>query len=377
MATGFQQRTIYHSTQRPGYTCWSCLWKMPDGALYLKLLQITDPRPAGRRKEPRPKADAAKLRELGWYERMDMTGLKKELMILRSPDGGKTWPLFATEPFPGMMNDSGFFTALPLKHGSLLRTLAGWYWHESGWPPTGLLQESVDDGKTWRRPRAYFDAAKRYSHPIRLRRLRDGRIVLVCNMVELRPGLDTRHKRYPWAAEVMMLSNDEGKTWSEPVVVDPHDRGLVGHDESDCVEWPDGDLLFIHRIGVHKRASELEADVKFDHQKLVQTIATPSGAEWKVSGRQDVPIPITGAPYLLWLKEGVAMCVGGDGYWWTADKGKRWQKLSLPGPGYYPQAVQLADGEILCTAHVGGDNTFGSVDQSIVLCRFRLEIRRP
>src|SRR4051812_25351519 len=39
----FARRTIYHSPQTPGYTCWVGLWSMPDGSLMVTFKQATGP----------------------------------------------------------------------------------------------------------------------------------------------------------------------------------------------------------------------------------------------------------------------------------------------------------------------------------------------
>jgi len=47
--------------------------------------------------------------------------------------------------------------------------------------------------------------------------------------------------------------------------------------------------------------------------------------------------------------------------------------LKVPGTVYsYPRSVQAADGHIFVFGHVGGDNAYGKVDQSIVMDSFRL-----
>ena len=43
-----------------------------------------------------------------------------------------------------------------------------------------------------------------------------------------------------------------------------------------------------------------------------------------------------------------------------------------PAVGYYPKSVQMADGEVFIVGHVGGDDGYGCVDQSIVAVRFFL-----
>ena len=46
----FSKRTIYHSPQTPGYTCWVGIWNMPDGIAMMCFTQATGPQ------EGRPKA---------------------------------------------------------------------------------------------------------------------------------------------------------------------------------------------------------------------------------------------------------------------------------------------------------------------------------
>ena len=40
---------------------------------------------------------------------------------------------------------------------------------------------------------------------------------------------------------------------------------------------------------------------------------------------------------------------------------------------YYPRGVQTTDGRIFVFGHVGGDDAYGAVDQSVVADSFRLE----
>ena len=49
--------------------------------------------------------------------------------------------------------------------------------------------------------------------------------------------------------------------------------------------------------------------------------------------------------------------------------------MKVPGAAYYPRSVQAADGRIFVFGHVGGDNAYGKVDQSIVMDSFRLKVK--
>ena len=47
--------------------------------------------------------------------------------------------------------------------------------------------------------------------------------------------------------------------------------------------------------------------------------------------------------------------------------------MQLSASPYYPRAIQRCSGEIVVVGHIGGDNAYGSVDQSVVLVRFKLQ----
>ena len=85
----YQRRTIYHSPQSPGFTCWTGIWSMPDQSLMLAFTQATGPL------KGRAKAPPAVRQRLSWppvgRENYDMTGLDLSNVYLRSTDHGKTW----------------------------------------------------------------------------------------------------------------------------------------------------------------------------------------------------------------------------------------------------------------------------------------------
>jgi len=70
----------------------------------------------------------------------------------------------------------------------------------------------------------------------------------------------------------------------------------------------------------------------------------------------------------------VILHVATSGIDWTGDAGRSWHRLNVPPTGYYPRSVQAPDGRIYVFAHVGSDDAYGSVDQSIVMDTFRLDV---
>ena len=101
-AVGYQRRTIYHSPQTPGYTCWAYMWRMSDGSPMVTFTQATGP-VKGRKRAP---ADILRhmpnaQQKIAAY---DFTGLNLENVYLHSTDGGKTWKKVGSEPFTSCMN---------------------------------------------------------------------------------------------------------------------------------------------------------------------------------------------------------------------------------------------------------------------------------
>ena len=58
-AVDCHRRTIYHSPQTPGFTCWVNAWPMPDGSVMVSFFQATGP------KEGRPRAPRISRRKCG------------------------------------------------------------------------------------------------------------------------------------------------------------------------------------------------------------------------------------------------------------------------------------------------------------------------
>ena len=171
--------------------------------------------------------------------------------------------------------------------------------------------------------------------------------------------------------------------------------GVWDNEEFDAAELPNGDLLCIFRDELQGRETRGRA----------QTTLTKQGCGW-VAGSPLLRnvLPHSGQPELLRTQEGLILHIATTGISWTVD-GSSWHPLMLvadddedeDGNGdsddgmtsvpmqtgsamaasatpYYPRAIQRQDGEIVVVGHIGGDNAYGSVDQSVIMLSFRLQI---
>ena len=161
---------------------------------------------------------------------------------------------------------------------------------------------------------------------------------------------------------VFVESRDGGKSWSH-IWTMPAETGLC--EESDFAELDNGDLLFVHRAEHYNGQNYLGSD-------RLQNLFRRNGEKWDVQPVEKAPFPHSGFPELLKTRDGMILHIATDGAWQTADGGTHWSKLDVPGSPYYPQARQLKDGRILVVGHVGGDDEYGKVDQTIVQQTFRI-----
>ena len=124
-------------------------------------------------------------------------------------------------------------------------------------------------------------------------------------------------------------------------------------------ELANGDLLAVFR-----RANDT---------KRWQGILKKVDDTWEAGKAGASVLPHSGQPELLASSEGPVLHIATSGVHWTSDAGKTWTSLSVPGSAYYPRSVQAADGRIHVFGHLGGDDAYGEVDQSIVMDTFRLK----
>jgi hypothetical protein len=380
---GYKRRTIYHSPQTPGYTCWAYLWKMPDGDVMLSFTQAT-----GTLTDWRPRAPAEILkrmpkatREMAGY---DMTGLTLENVTLRSTDSGKTWRKTGAESFDSCMNGMCGGGIVALADRTVLRDVWGQsvpYWDV---PQSGLLQRSTDSGKTWGPPELLSQDPRLQTWPKRLRWLRDGRMLITgaactydpdtwlwdAQLPRVRPCLWVSSKPLRTTQGAGKEEAASGISWVGPLYLAAEDVNYAG-EEWDAAELENGDLLGILRTATYDPSGNLLS------QERRQCLLSKQGQTWKPGPVHRAPFAHSGQPELLETREGVLLHIAANGIWWTADRGANWTKLKVPGTAYYPSAVQLENGVILVVSHVGSDDAYGKVDQSIVLDTFRLTVEAP
>ncbi|MFH1924756.1 MAG: sialidase family protein [Planctomycetota bacterium] len=364
-AVQYERKTIYHSPETPGFTCWTGTWVMPDGSVMVCFTQATGP-VEGRPRVPKEIGD-----KLCWpppgRPLYDMTGLDLRNVHLRSFDGGQTWKQASADPFRSCMNGSTGQCETALSNGTVLRGVWGHYLpYDPKLPKTGYLQRSHDATETWGPPEVLLDPQKYSAWPKRIRRLGDGRLIVLGGVAPVPANSLTRHEYGRILEPLLMVSEDAGKTWSPPIpVVPPEHRQDWGGEEFDAAELPGGDLICVfRRLNPDGRSGEVRW----------QGLLEKEGATWVPQHVGPAPFPHSGHPELLATREGVVLHVATSGVDWTGDAGRSWHRLNVPPTRYYPRSVQAPDGRIHVFAHVGSDNAYGSVDQSIVMDTFRLDV---
>jgi hypothetical protein len=335
---------------------------MPDGSLMVSLTQATGPI------DGRPQAPKDVRKKLDWpptgMPGYDMTGLDMRNVHLRSTDSGKTWEQVSADPFKTCMNAVAEGETA-LADGTFLRGEWGFYLpYNPELPQTGFIERSTDGSKTWGKPQVILDPAKYTAWPKRIRQLRDGRIIITGGLAYVPANTRTRYEYSKLFEPLLVVSNDNGKTWSGPIQVVPEKyRHEWSDEEYDAAELPNGDLLCVFR----RYVKELK------HEARWQGVMKKSGDSWTPADVGPAPFPHSGHPELLATREGPILHVATSGIHYTEDAGKTWHKLNVPGSGYYPRAVQARDGWIYVFAHIGSDDPYGKTDQSIIMDRFRLK----
>ncbi len=389
-AEQFTRKTIYHSPQTPGYTCWVGAWQMPDQSLMVSFKQATGPL------KDRPKASKELLGRLGRagqfmrdHPQRDFTGLTLANVYLRSADGGSTWEKVAESAFPGPIDRPVFEGShVALSAGAILRAIDGSQLPlVPDLPRRIYFQRSFDLGKTWGKPeippeprRPMEDYLGDYGDCIsRVRRLRGGQLIATGVIRPAGPFPHGMSKAPESGQPLVMFSKDEGKTWEpQSIVLSAEQQGPGVWNEWDCAELGGGDLLCVFRRNDPRNRSK---------QVRWQGVLRKNGQSWTLEKYQPSTLEHSGHPELLATREGVILHIATEGIHSTDDAGKTWRPVIFAGlhksfrpptapeslrTRYYPRSLQTEDGRIYVFAHNGWDNAYGEFDQSIVMDTFRL-----
>ena len=241
---------------------------------------------------------------------------------IRSRDAGKTWEeptLVADTPL-----DDRDPSVAQLPDGRLLCTFFTYA------PPriAVMTVESRDLGRTWDAQPRLVREGFACSTPVRV--LPGGRLVL--GVYSERQG--------ERAFGAVLLSDDGGTTWSEPVPIGL-DSGHSHDAETDVVRLGDGRLL-----------AALRPDMCLSE-------STDDGRTWS-------PVRAGGfpghCPYLLRTRDGILLLahrLPDTALHWSVDDGRTWK-----GPvvldrfiGAYPSLCELPDGTVLCVYYEEGERS--------------------
>lgn len=366
-AEDFRRSTVYASPQEPGYTAWSGAWLMPDGSTMAALIQATGPVDPARRDLAPPRVVRAFGRS-SWEPARDFWGLELRLRYLRSSDGGRMWRTVRSEPFRALI-PHGYIpqATIALKDGTLLRRVNGDDLRQDpDLPHTAFLQRLAPRAGRWSEPQVLLDP-KRFTYQIsRLRRLRDGRIVATGNVWRVPASTPPPKRRDVPSSFLLMVSSDEGRTWSDGLTI-PASTGYLPGDEWDTAELASGDLLAVMRT---RTAPGDDTPVR------KQAILRRDGAGWVLTRLRESPLTPSGHPELLATREGPILHLATEGAHYTTN-GITWTPLEFRPrleyrSRYYPRAVQRPDGTVQVFGHVGGDDEYGEQDQSVTVDSFRI-----
>ncbi len=354
-AVNFRSTKVYQSQQRPSHTSWVSLFPTENGKWYLSCQEVTSTNP------PQPRASKQHVYEMSLPRGYDSSKYLKELVLLKSDETLQHWNVISRTP---TQTDGGAFAQASTNGRGLLRFVWACYSTDPSVKPNEIYYRSDDAGKTWNKMLPFVsDRFAWYAH--RLRTLRDGTLVLSAAR-GAKWGTDSD---YPIRAAINLdaisdmemmafFSRDEGRSWSNPL---PIFSGQTVS-ETDFVELPSGDLLFINNSIFANPGRQF---VYRDGDRF-----TPGPLERVQSGTVPETVCLTDHEVLVG-------CHRPGTYYWSNDLGRNWQPLegaSTTMEVYQPWMAYLGDGKVACAGHYGADDPIKSRDQYISIHTFNVEV---
>ncbi|MEO7298212.1 MAG: Calx-beta domain-containing protein [Verrucomicrobiota bacterium] len=305
----------------------------------------------------------------------DYSGLQLANIYLRSTNGGANWNKVGEDLFSSFSDRpvwGGSHCALT--NGGIIRAVDGSQLPSNNVPRTIYFQRSMDQGQTWGPPEIPPEPSRppQYTNYIgdfadylgRVRRVSDGRL-LATGVKRYDPSPATRLLGEP----VLMFSSNDGATWNpQTISLSGIQTNYAAWNEWDVAELPSGDFF-----GVFRRNNPTNSSQQVRYQGRFHK----TGSIWILDQYGPAPFPHSGHPELLATREGPILHIATTGIHWTDDGGATWNVLNITGVAsyssrYYPRSIQTSDGTIYVFGHVGSDNYYGQLDQSVTMDRFRL-----
>ena len=370
-ATEFESRRIYHSSQTPGYSSWVSFFPGERGQWYLTCEEVTIP------ETPLPKCSRQQWYEIGLPAGYDKSQYLMEAVIFESTDNMKTWKEISREPYHHQHSVHQFATART-KDGRFLRFIWSCYSLDPSVRHNEIFYESSDNGKTWKKmPPFHHERFVSSAH--RLRTLTDGTLVLAIPLSQLwghgtteRPVRAASNLNYiSHSSMCLYFSCNQGHTWEGPLPI----YGGQQVSETDFVELPDGNLLFINNsIFANPGRQFVYRDGK------VWTPGPLERARGQVETREPNMVPET----VCLTEDGILVgCLRAGRYSWSDDLGINWQPLAgVPDTKrevYQPWIHYLGNNRFACAGHYGRDAPISGDDkddQYISIHFFTIEVLR-
>jgi hypothetical protein len=344
---------------KDGYSCWGIAWAGNNDELYTAFIE--------KRHMPNPVFEQLPLEfwealgiPLGYVN--NPKDIRTDTVVLKSTDGGKNWQETGRAPVKAI----NAFCWASGSDGKILRVMTNDVYYFQPDNKTEMFCEgSSDGGTTWQRQGVVLPGY--HCYPYRMKRLRDGTLVLVSPYFDAfgpgRPRAGRLTKRAYVRQELtcgVFTSTDDGKTWSLPLTAFPS----LWTWEPDFVELLSGDLLFVN------------SDMQDGPQVRQYFRKTPKGF---------IPGPVYDiasgrAPEtLVYAKSGLLVgSLRGVGYMCSNDEAATWQMISdMPNCKYQPYMIELSDGRFLNVWHEGADMRVGDGQQWLGNHTFRLEANLP
>ncbi|MBN1877827.1 MAG: exo-alpha-sialidase, partial [Anaerolineae bacterium] len=249
--------------------------------------------------------------------------------------------------------DDAIYEAFPdvtlLPSGKMLCVFAECTHHADRSYTRIMLTESTDQGRTWsfKRPLTEATHGMPYYNCARISTLRDGRVVVIVDRVATRESQATREDCH----NLLYFSSDDGVTWDGGLFgngpVDTPARGIV---PDKLLELPNGRWI----VAAHYRDVELGFLVQrlwySDDQGQTWSDPVIVGRQTGLNLCEVSILPIEGDTLVAFMRENSGQ--GWDCYKAIShDNGESWSSpIAFPLPGCHrPVAGWLNDGHILIT----------------------------